>query len=106
MSNSNRRCLSLLERRKKMTLTEIAEKINMYLKSFEKNPEINIVNEEYGTKLYYNALAKRVGRYVEIRYISYHLPAYLTKKEALEYLQWLNNGNIGTHHFCLKKNNK
>ena len=84
-----------------MTLTEIGKRINAYLKQFENNPNINIMNS-YDMRPYYNACACRVGRYVSVKYVSFQQGHTLTREEAERYLKWLEAGNVGTHHEALK----
>jgi hypothetical protein len=71
-----------------MTCEQIANKIYKYLKKFESSPikGMNIYCPNvWGTTK------------VNIRYVDYHTFDALTKQEALNYLAWLEKGNIGTH---------
>lgn len=77
-----------------MTCEQIANKIFVYLKKFEQeeNKAINVYQPNvWGTTK------------VNIRYVDYYTYDTLTKKEALEYLEWLEKGNIGTHWDLDKK---
>ena len=74
-----------------MKLKEIANEINKYLKQFE-------ANEDRHTACYYNSFAIAAGRFVQIIYVSYQGHSSLTKQEALEYLNWLQEGNVGRHY--------
>ena len=75
-----------------MKLKEIAAEINEYLKKFESDSEPTFAT------LYYNSFAVSAGRYVQIIYVSYQGHSSLTKQEALEYLEWLREGNVGRHY--------
>lgn len=82
-----------------MKLGEVAARIAAHLHRFEKDPEINAPRMSHeGMVLYYLARAYAAGPYVMVTYASYQGPRSLTKAEALAYLAWLDNGNIGTHH--------
>jgi hypothetical protein len=83
----------------KLTNTEIARRINEHLKRFESDPVINVpmMNRGMNTTPYYNAGAFNGGRYVTITYVSYQSASFLTKAKALEYLAWLDAGNVGKH---------
>jgi hypothetical protein len=85
-----------------MKLSEIAEKIGVYLKRFEKNPKINKLNTKYKTHPYFHANVRQAGNKVAITYVSYQGSAKIDKKEALRYLAWLDAGNVGDHRDCRK----
>ena len=68
----------------KMKLKEIASKIDKYLKLFEAENQ----DKTFAT-MYYNAFAVDAGRFIQIIYVSYQGHSSLTKQEALEYLNWL-----------------
>ena len=76
-----------------MKLKEIAAEITKYLKSFEAEN-----NDKTFASMYYNSFATNAGRYVQIIYVSYQGYSSLTKQEALEYLEWLREGNVGRHY--------
>lgn len=82
-----------------MKLKEIAEKIDAYLKRFESDETINVSRDgdRLGLKPYYQARAYVAGRYVAVTYVSFQHTSNLTKAEALEYLAWLDDGNVGKH---------
>lgn len=80
---------------KPITLIEIAAGIDFHLKRFAATPEIS--HEGKRTK-FWNAGAYQTGRYVAVRYISYQGSHCLSKKTAQNYLDWLNDGNIGKHY--------
>lgn len=81
----------------KLKLKEISERISDYLKSFENNPSINTVRE-CRLKQYFCTNSWAGKKYVYVRYISYQGAAGLNKQQAIEYLRWLDEGNIGTHY--------
>jgi len=72
---------------------EIALKISEYLSRFEEAKYKTV----RGDNKYYHAHAWNTGRYVAIRYISYQCQSNLSKDEAMKYLKWLYDGNIGKH---------
>ena len=79
---------------------EIAERINVYLERFEKDPVINkAILKRGGMRLppYYSAYAVFNGKTVEVTYISYQGSRNLTKAEAEQYLSALDNGFTGKH---------
>lgn len=84
----------------KLKLREISEKILTYLRSFENNPSINKVRENYPMKTrdYFCTNSWAGKKYVYVKYISYQGAAGLNKQQAIEYLKWLDNGNVGTHY--------
>lgn len=77
-------------------IKEMAEKINTYLKRFEKDKILNKRENPmfFGSGAYYNR------KKVEVTYISYQGSTKLTPIEAEVYLKWLEEGNIGTHRTC------
>lgn len=80
-----------------MKLQEIADHICNHLQRFEADPVINPTNE-HGTKPYYWACAVARGPKIFVTYVSYQGPSSLSKAEALQYLEWLDAGNIGEHY--------
>lgn len=90
------------------TLTEIAERIDVHLRRLEADPEINKrrrydkekrewVEHPDGFSTYYYAGAHRSGPRVRVSYVSYQGSRTLTRNAAIEYLAWLDAGNVGTH---------
>lgn len=81
-----------------MKLAEIAARISAHLKRFEADPVINRPRDgkEGGVRPYWMAGSWSSGRYVGVRYVSYQGASHLTKQEALDYLEWLDAGNVGT----------
>ena len=78
-------------------LADIAEEINAHLKRFEGSPQIN-VDTGAGRPYYHaHAYAGKSDHYVRIQYRSYQLMHRLRRPQAEQYLQWLNEGNVGTH---------
>ena len=88
-----------------MTLTEIAQRINVHLKRFENDPAINVdrTPDKTGLRTYYNAYAGRSGAYVSVVYISYQGHSNLTRDEALKYLAMLDGGFVGRHYEAFRQ---
>jgi hypothetical protein len=81
-----------------MKMKEIATKINAYLKRFENDKEINKVNK-HGLHPYFCASAYyERGPRIMVRFVSFQNPTYLNKQEAMDYLEWLDSGNVGTYY--------
>ena len=81
-----------------MKLKEIAARISAHLKAWEKDPTINTISKGgMATRRFYNAGASSGGSRVFVCYVSYQGPSSLTKTEALDYLAWLDAGNVGSH---------
>ena len=80
-----------------LSCRQIAERIDIYLKKFEKDPIINKVDEKYHTSHYYWACAWGTTK-VNIRYVDYQYTFKLSKEEGLKYLKWLDEGNVGEHY--------
>lgn len=78
-----------------MKLKEIAELIAAHLKRFELDPAIN--TKSGMNSKYYHTNSWVAGSKIGIRYISYQSNYFLTKNEALLYLAWLDEGNVGSH---------
>lgn len=82
-----------------MKLKEIAERINAHLKRIEADPQLN---KEYKTGSmvlhhYWHAGAGVAGNRVSVCYVSFQGNSTMTKKRALQYLTWLDAGNVGQH---------
>lgn len=86
-------------------LEDLANGIYKYLQKFEADPNINIRRNDnkYRLKPYFNVSAWQAGRYVAVQYVSFQGHTNLTKQEAREYLDWLHEGNVGTHRSALAK---
>lgn len=84
----------------KMKLADIAARILTHLKRFESDPAIADVITTSGKPItkFYKVNAWASGRYVGVRYVSFHPESNLTKQEALAYLAWLDAGNVGRHY--------
>ncbi len=80
-----------------MKLADIARLIGAHLTRFECDPEINRRDPKYKTVDYFMVSACARGSRVFLRYISYQGEISLTKQEALDYLAWLDAGNVGRH---------
>lgn len=81
----------------KLTLEQIANRINEHFKRIENDPKLNTENDQ-GCSRWYNSSAYRGGRYVRICYVSYQGARSLLRDEALAYLEWLDKGNVGKHY--------
>jgi len=81
-------------------LVELEKRITAHLKRFEKDPKINPPRPHAsGTHRYYEPNAYVVGSKIGIRYICYQGFGFpLGRAEALEYLRWLDAGNVGDHY--------
>ena len=78
---------------------ELADKIHAHLQRFERDSKINKTDPTYKTRPFFYASAHRAyGPTIAICYVSYQGHLKLTPDEALEYLKWLDDGNIGTHY--------
>jgi len=92
-------------------LDEIAQRILVHLQRFEADPEINkTIDGKTGwdaIHFYFRCRAKRAGAYVGIDYCftgpAHRHDYYLSKAEALEYLDWLDWGGVGRHHTEFKE---
>jgi hypothetical protein len=80
-----------------MTLTEVAAKIDAYLKKFEADPKINVKLDSRTISPYWQAGAYQVGRFVGIIYVRFQGSFHLKRDEAEKYLAWLDAGNVGKH---------
>ncbi len=85
-----------------MKLKEIAEAIAAHLARFETDPKANPVDRNYGTHPFYRAGSWASGRYVCVVYVTYQGHSNLTKEQAIQYLDWLNAGNVGRHYEALR----
>lgn len=85
---------------KRLTMTELAARINVHLKRFEADPVINAPYTYETMKLrhYWHAGAGVSGRRVHVTYISYQGSRGLTRAQAEQYLAWLDAGNVGRHY--------
>jgi hypothetical protein len=89
-----------------MKMQEISDRIDAHLKRFEADPEINALNK-YKTKPYYGAGSfYGAGSKIGVSYVSYQGTTFLSKSDALEYLKWLDAGNIGRHYKALSFNTR
>lgn len=85
----------------KMKLTEIAKAIGEHLARFEKDPKTNPPDPLHKTRPYYCAGVYRGGSRVFVRYIAYQGSVSIKKKDAITYLKWLDEGNVGKHYEVL-----
>lgn len=82
----------------KLKLDEVAALIRIHLKRFERDPKINVVNPNTKLHPYYFTNAQRVGARIAVIYVTFQGDTKLTRDEATTYLEWLDDGNIGTHY--------
>lgn len=81
----------VLKNTKDMTIMELAEEINFYLKKEEANPTLNEKN-----KLFYPS-ASSSKKTVDVIYVSFQGKHKLTKDEASKYLEYLRNNPFKRH---------
>jgi hypothetical protein len=83
-------------------LREIAERIAAHLQRIE------LAHPRRGKSdcLYYSANAWPAGARLGVRYVTYQNTSNLTKRDALEYLAWLDAGNEGRHYTALSFNTR
>ena len=92
---------------------ELAEKIDVYLKRFERSATLNPgkrydkarqawVPDAMGVRDFYGAHAWGDRHRVGIKYVSYQGGSHLSTDEATLYLAWLEAGNVGRHYQALK----
>lgn len=82
---------------KKLTLTEIAARIEAHLKRFEADPGIDADRPKL-FKRYFQPSALRRGNRIGVIYIiSHQYERRLSRAEAERYLTWLDAGNVGKH---------
>lgn len=77
-----------------MKLAEIAKEIDTYLQYFSKY----YPKRDDGHTLFYMPCARPAGRYVRMKFITYHGGVCVSKEDAIRYLEWLKSGNIGTYY--------
>ena len=87
---------------KEPKLREIADRIAAHLQRME------LAHPRRGKAdcLYYSANAWPAGNRVGVRYVAYHPASNLTKRDAVEYLAWLDAGNEGRHYTALSFNTR
>lgn len=103
---------------KKVTKTEvadqIAQRINVHLKRFERDPKINPgkryseakkkwVSDAMGVHDYYGAGARGDRHRVWVKYVTYQGGSHLSIEDAEKYLVWLDAGNVGRHYEALRE---
>lgn len=83
-----------------MKVKEIASKITEHLKEWENDPTINVpikhANSSMSLRRFFNAAAFPKGNYIGISYVSYQGVFTIKKEEAVRYLGWIEEGNVGT----------
>ena len=94
--------MSELEPYLKLSLSELASRIDAHLKRFEADPEINAPRgERMQTTPYFRAGAGATRQSVSVGYVDYHGSTKLTREQAARYLAWLDAGNVGKHTVAL-----
>lgn len=81
-------------------LSDIASALNKHLQRLESSPGINTTRESIPK--YWRASAYASGRFVYVRYVAFQHTFHLTRAEAVQYLNWLDSGNVG-QHFTMKR---
>jgi hypothetical protein len=93
---------------------DLAQKIDVHLKRFERDPKINPgkryddkkrkwVPDSKGVRDYYCAGAGGDRHRVWVRYITYQGGRHLSIEEAQKYLAWLDAGNVGRHYEAIRE---
>lgn len=72
-------------------LAEIASRIRQHLQRLAAKPQGTPVS-------FFMPNAWAAGSKIGVRYVSYQLDYKLMKKDAWDYLRWLDAGNEGKHH--------
>lgn len=80
-----------------MKFEEIASKINEHLQRLSQSGQDKV--KLYQPFAYYSGK----GPKMYVRYVFYWTEDYLSKAEAIEYLSWLDAGNIGYQYHCKKE---
>jgi hypothetical protein len=84
----------------KLSLQELAERINAHLQRFEADAKINAPRgQRMQTTPYFHAGAGAgaSSRRVQLCYVEYQGQTLLTRAQAARYLAWLDAGNVGKH---------
>jgi len=81
----------------KLLLKEITERIHLHLRRMELDPSINTVDPTTGRGILHRSGCRPSGSRVFVWYVDASGPAWLARKEAEEYLEWLDAGNHGRH---------
>ena len=85
-----------------MKLTDIAEEIQAHLALFAADPKVATTQNIYGPRsaIFLQPRAWSAGSRIGLRYVAGPIghDAFLSKSLGEEYLAWLDNGNVGTHH--------
>lgn len=93
---------------------DLAQKIDVHLKRFERDPKINAakrfdhekqiwIPDNLGVRNYYYARATGIRQRVLVVYVMYQGGSHLTIEEAQKYLAWLDAGNVGQHYKALRE---
>lgn len=92
--------------KKKPSLRELADRIDVHLKRFE--ADRNDINRSedgtsWGLRPFYYASASPIGRYVSIHYVTYQGNTCISRDDAIRYLAKLDSGFAGRHWEALRK---
>ena len=79
---------------KQTALKDIAAAIQRHLTRWEKDPVIN-APDSHKMRPYFWARAYASGNRVFVKTISYQASDSLTRQQALDYLAWIDAGNVG-----------
>ena len=80
--------------------SEVAAKIDAYLRCWEADPAINTKYGKPGQRIsrYYMAGCYTHGGWVCIVYVSFHGTEKMRAADAEKYLAWIEAGNVGEHY--------
>ena len=85
-----------------MKLTDVAAQIQAHLSRFAADPKVATTQNIYGPRsaIYLQPRAWSAGSRLGLRYVAgaNGHDVFLSKAHGEEYLAWLDNGNVGTHH--------
>jgi hypothetical protein len=85
--------------------TQVALELDGYLKKWEADPKINkpLKGRHSGLKQFWNAGCWRVGTRLHVVYVAYQGVSTIDFEVAVKWLEWLKQGNVGSHHEYAQK---
>lgn len=83
---------------KSIKLAELAKRIGVHLQKFAELERHKPATAGAQLGKYYNPTCWAAGSRLGIRYVSYQTNSYLSKADAIAYLDWLDAGNCGKHY--------